>query len=143
MKLIASTGVLMLLADGTFLLQHRDNRPGIFYPGKVGLFGGEIETGETPVMGAIREIREELSIDIDPPLLFNVLSLDSNIDFRFRRRYFYVANISEYQHSKITLREGQGIVRINANKIDVTCSEFVPYDLGFILEFIEYQNITK
>jgi 8-oxo-dGTP diphosphatase len=32
---------------GRFLLQQRDNVPGIVNPGKIGLFGGHREAGET------------------------------------------------------------------------------------------------
>jgi hypothetical protein len=38
---------LMIDTRGRFLLQQRDNIPGILFPGKIGLFGGPREGDET------------------------------------------------------------------------------------------------
>jgi 8-oxo-dGTP pyrophosphatase MutT (NUDIX family) len=46
---------------GRFLLQQRDDVPGIVYPGKVALFGGHREGNETFLECAARELHEELS----------------------------------------------------------------------------------
>jgi 8-oxo-dGTP pyrophosphatase MutT (NUDIX family) len=51
---------------GRFLLQQRDNIPGILYPGKVALFGGHREGNETFLECAARELHEELSYFIAP-----------------------------------------------------------------------------
>jgi len=40
--------IAILHRQGQFLLQLRDNIPGIVYPGHWGLFGGHLELGETP-----------------------------------------------------------------------------------------------
>ncbi len=50
-----------------FLLQLRDDIPGIVYPGHWGLFGGHIEPGETPDVAVKRELLEE--IGYVPPML--------------------------------------------------------------------------
>ncbi|MEB3337395.1 MAG: NUDIX hydrolase [Leptolyngbyaceae bacterium] len=52
---------------GQFLMQLRDDIPGIVYPGYWGLFGGHIEPGETPETAVERELIEE--IGYAPPLL--------------------------------------------------------------------------
>jgi len=51
---------LIVDAAGRFLLQHRDDKPGISNPGKWGSFGGSLEPYETPEEGFLREIAEEL-----------------------------------------------------------------------------------
>jgi 8-oxo-dGTP pyrophosphatase MutT (NUDIX family) len=51
---------------GRFLLQQRDNVPGIVHPGKIGLFGGHRECGETYLQCNVREVHEELSYFILP-----------------------------------------------------------------------------
>jgi len=51
---------------GRFLLQQRDNVPGILFPGKIGLFGGHREGNETFLECVVREIHEEISFFIPP-----------------------------------------------------------------------------
>ena len=46
--------------NNRFLLQQRDNKPGIWHPGLIGLFGGHMERGETPLQCVTREIYEEI-----------------------------------------------------------------------------------
>jgi 8-oxo-dGTP pyrophosphatase MutT (NUDIX family) len=49
-----------------FLLQQRDDVPGILCPGMVGLFGGHREGGETFLQCVVREVREETSYFVKP-----------------------------------------------------------------------------
>ncbi len=60
--------IAILYHQNKFLLQLRDNIPGIIYPGHWGLFGGHIELGETPNVAVKRELLEE--IGYIPPTLF-------------------------------------------------------------------------
>ena len=48
--------------NGRYLMQLRDDKPGIFYPGHRGCFGGAVGTGEEPVKALIRELNEELEM---------------------------------------------------------------------------------
>jgi 8-oxo-dGTP diphosphatase len=49
---------------GEFLLYLRDNKPSIPFPDHWDLIGGHVEEGETPEEALVREIKEELDIDI-------------------------------------------------------------------------------
>jgi 8-oxo-dGTP diphosphatase len=51
----------MLRRDGRWLMQLRDDIPGIVAPGCWGLFGGHLDPGETPDQAARRELQEEIS----------------------------------------------------------------------------------
>ncbi|OCR02143.1 NUDIX hydrolase [Oscillatoriales cyanobacterium USR001] len=53
--------IAILYQDGKFLLQLRDDIPGIPYPGQWAFFGGHIEVGETPEVAIKRELEEEIS----------------------------------------------------------------------------------
>jgi 8-oxo-dGTP diphosphatase len=49
-----------------FLLQQRDDIPGILCPGMVGLFGGHREGGETFLQCVVREVHEEIGYFFKP-----------------------------------------------------------------------------
>lgn len=57
----AHVAIAILYRQGQFLLQLRDNIPGIVYPGYWGFFGGHIEPDETPAKALKRELIEEIS----------------------------------------------------------------------------------
>ena len=55
----------VLLVNGRYLLQLRDDKPGIDHPGVWGLFGGSVEPGEDFITAIRREVEEELCIRPD------------------------------------------------------------------------------
>ena len=58
----------ILYREDKFLMQLRDDIPGILYPGCWGLFGGHLEPGETPEMGVKREVKEEINYQLISPI---------------------------------------------------------------------------
>ncbi len=52
-------GVIVVKDDGTVLMQHRESRPDIFYPGYWGYPAGSVQKGEDYQVAARRELREE------------------------------------------------------------------------------------
>jgi len=57
---------LIIDTCGRFLLQQRDDIPGIVCPGMVGLFGGHREGDETFLQCVVREVHEEISYFVAP-----------------------------------------------------------------------------
>ena len=55
----------VLLVDGRYVMQLRDDKPGIAAPGVWGLFGGSVEVGEEPRVALLRELEEELCINLN------------------------------------------------------------------------------
>ena len=51
----------MLEREGRWLLQLRDDIDGIVYPGTWALFGGHLESGESPAQAVQRELKEEIN----------------------------------------------------------------------------------
>lgn len=59
-----AAAAIIVLDDGRYLLQLRDNKAGIIFPGHWGLFGGGVEEGERPVDALRRELNEELGLAV-------------------------------------------------------------------------------
>jgi len=62
MKIIAA--IILENDKGEFLLYLRDNKPDIPFPDHWDLIGGHVEEGETPEEALIREVKEEIDIDL-------------------------------------------------------------------------------
>ena len=58
----AAAGVFLLTQDRRLILQLRDDKPGIHFPGMIAAFGGGAEPGETPEECVLRELEEETGI---------------------------------------------------------------------------------
>lgn len=96
----------MLLVDGCYLMQLRDDTPAIEAPGVWGLFGGRVEHGEQPVDAMAREIREELTVDI-PAFTFLWSTTGVGPQSRRPRTYlFYEADFTAWW-GKERLTEGR------------------------------------
>ena len=100
----AGVQVILLDARDRVLLQLRDDVPGIPYPGTWCLPGGHLEDGEEPAAAAVRELREEMSLDIAPSALHHVVSA--------RRRYglehtFWTP--LDVDAARLPLTEGQAV----------------------------------
>jgi len=60
-----SSGCLILTKDNKILLQERDQHCPLF-PWHISTFGGHIEDNESPLEALIRELKEELEVEILP-----------------------------------------------------------------------------
>src|SRR3972149_1504306 len=58
-NMIHGAGIVVVSKDGSVLMQHRDNKPGIFYPGYWCYPAGHVDKGEDFKTAAIRELYEE------------------------------------------------------------------------------------
>jgi 8-oxo-dGTP pyrophosphatase MutT (NUDIX family) len=59
-----TTAILVFNKLGHVLLQKRDHLPTIREPGKWDVWGGHCEEGETPKACAVRELREEIGVEM-------------------------------------------------------------------------------
>jgi 8-oxo-dGTP pyrophosphatase MutT (NUDIX family) len=74
-----TASALLIDTAGRWLLQQRDDIPGILYPGMVGLFGGHREGNETFLDCVVREVHEEVSYFV-PPEQFEYLTERRGVD---------------------------------------------------------------
>ncbi len=58
---VTEVAIAILFQGDRFLMQLRDDIPGIVYPGHWTFFGGHLEPGESPDVGVWRELEEEIS----------------------------------------------------------------------------------
>lgn len=92
------SGIIIEGKNKKFLFQLRDNKKGISNPNKWGLFGGGIESNESPVKAIIREIKEELNLEL----------IEKNIKFLFKngKNNIFYYKLEEDRRDFI-LNEGQ------------------------------------
>lgn len=135
-----AVAAILVLDDGRYLLQHRDDIPGIWYPDHWGCFGGAIDPGEEPQETMSRELREELAIELQP--IGPILKMDYEIVGRgkFYRNYF-VSKISLEQVSAIRLGEGQDFGLFAGSEVLDTL-RMTPYDAFAHYLHMSGQRIT-
>lgn len=137
-----SSAVLIELESGKLLFQHRDDSLKIYFPSFYGLFGGAIEKNETPLHCIVREVKEELSIDIASNRFRNFLDMTfSSIFFlnqNIRTRHFYYLKITKIEEEKIILKEGQALLKSFPK--DIPLKKIVPTDLMALSMYITDKN---
>lgn len=124
-----ASAVILTNGDGLYVMQRRDKRPGIFYPGYLGLFGGACEKGEDYNQAAVRELREELSLELTGRLeFFSQTSLGFEPFGHGRvERVFFTGTLSNDEVSNIRLGEGAGVELVEVCQL-LTAENVAPYD---------------
>jgi 8-oxo-dGTP pyrophosphatase MutT (NUDIX family) len=128
LTLTNAVAALLVLGDGRYVMQLRDFKPHIFYPGHWGLFGGAIEAGESENDALRRELHEELG------LMAGILTRFVRLDFDLSAigagkvyRAVYVVPVTDEQFAAFDLREGLACEPLTAREI-LTERMVVPYD---------------
>lgn len=82
------------------LLFLRDNKPDIPFPNMWDVPGGHVEANETPEQCIVREMKEEMGMELDGFQPFSVEEFDDRIEYAFWKK-------EDIDISKIMLTEGQ------------------------------------
>jgi 8-oxo-dGTP diphosphatase len=91
--------IAILYQQDKFLMQLRDNIPGILFPGYWGLFGGHLEDGETPDAALQREVMEEIGYSLPKFFAFRCY-----VDHAVVRHVFHAPLLLEL--NQLVLNEG-------------------------------------
>lgn len=139
-----AVGVIALLDDGRYLLQLRDNKSGIFFPGYWSLFGGGIDPGEADEAALWRELQEELGITPAPGTARFFTRFDFNMDFCGLPpiyRSFFTVTLPAADLSRLVVTEGQGLRAFSA--VDVLLEPHIaPYDAFALWLHINQRRLT-
>jgi 8-oxo-dGTP pyrophosphatase MutT (NUDIX family) len=124
----SASAALITVEDTHYLMQLRDQKPGIFYPGHWGLFGGAIDPGESPEQSMQRELQEELGLSVTSVRYFTEFEFDFSFagHGRLIRRFFEVP-IERDILDRLTQREGETMRLFTAREI-LTIPRVVPFD---------------
>jgi 8-oxo-dGTP diphosphatase len=97
---IKGCSIIFCNARQQILLVLRDDIPTIPYPNYWDLPGGHVEPGETPEDCIVREMKEEIDLDLEGFALFRTTELPDRTEFTYWKAI-------ELDIAAITLTEGQ------------------------------------
>lgn len=95
---------LLFDRNNQLLIYLRDDKPEISFPNHWDLFGGHVEEEETPEQALVRELKEELNVDITDYQFYK--SFESNNEARANTKFVFVVKIKQ-SANELTLYEGQ------------------------------------
>jgi mutator protein MutT len=128
--------IIFYNSNGEVLLHLRDEKAPI-NPNKWGLLGGHIDEGETAEETIIREMKEEIEVDLENLKKIEVFYLDDyNIEM-----HLFVAPLS-IEVDEINLHEGKEIKFFDVNKalVELDLSQFARRHLKTYLAYLELLN---
>jgi 8-oxo-dGTP pyrophosphatase MutT (NUDIX family) len=133
-----AAAALIVTSDARYLMQHRDDKPGIFFPGWWGCFGGAVEPGESPADAVRRELAEELGWRPARVEHFATLGLDfSFAGFGPLPRHFFAVPTDTGEIGQMRLGEGQALALIPGAEL-LAMPRVIPYDATVI-----WQHLTR
>jgi 8-oxo-dGTP diphosphatase len=112
MKQIAM--VLLFDREDRLLIYLRDNKPEIPFPDHWDFFGGHVEEGETPEQAMVREVKEELGVDLVQWHFFREYVCEEG-DVYPNVKHIYWAN-TDKRAEELTLYEGQRLLGITVDQ---------------------------
>lgn len=119
---MVSTGALLVNPRGEILLQQRDDRPELLFPGCWTMFGGAMEAGETPDKAVQRELDEEIEQGHLPLTLWRNFTHHQAVGPENSQlievdQYIYKGRI-DLPTASIPLHEGQALGFFNLEDLD-------------------------
>ena len=125
-----AVAALLQLSDGRYLMQLRDSNPDIFYPEHWGCFGGAVDPGEVPTAALVRELKEELAVNVVPSDVTRFTEFTFDFGFAgdgIRLRTYYAVTLPQAGLDGLVLGEGADLAAFEAERL-LAMTRVVPYD---------------
>lgn len=124
-----SVAALIVTPEGGYVLQQREDRPDVDFPGIWGLFGGTIEPGEPPQVALERELDEELALHSKLVRPFSVIVMDERPHGGWHcRRAFYEVPVEASDVDGFVLREGLQFAIFSDEQVAALGHRIIPFD---------------
>ena len=107
------SSIIFINDNNEILLFLRDEKPSIPFPNMWDLPGGHVEENETPKQCIVREMKEEMELDIKECELFSVNELPDRIEYTFWKK-------TNLDIDRIRLHEGQYLKWFTEKEIENT-----------------------
>ena len=110
MKKVDVAAAVILRPDGSFLLGQR--APDTFYPGYWEFPGGKVEPGETPRAALVRELHEELGIEVDtayPWIVREHVYEHAHVRLHFFRVVAWHGELRDHVHSALSWQRADAL----------------------------------
>jgi 8-oxo-dGTP pyrophosphatase MutT (NUDIX family) len=128
-----AVAAILCLPDSRYVVQRRDRKPGIWFPGHWGFFGGAVDEGESPLAALHRELEEEIELRAHGAVLFTQFHFDMTaLGLRRYYRNYYVIHIDAEQLAELRLHEGEELGLFTGEDL-LQRMRMAPYD-AFALE---------
>jgi len=123
-----AVAALLVREDGRYIMQLRDEKEGIFFPGHWGCFGGAVEPGEDTAEAMRRELHEELELEPGKLTRFTQFDFDfAPLGHPKMYRLYYEATVSDAAFERLVLHEGVEMRAFDGGRL-LAKERVTPYD---------------
>jgi 8-oxo-dGTP pyrophosphatase MutT (NUDIX family) len=123
----------LLVCSGRYLMQLRDDKPGILLPNHWALFGGSIDPGEDAAAAMRRELVEELELEARQIAAFTEMKIVLPLEPpRLDRMSFFVVPVDAGEIAAMVQHEGAG-KRLFTPTALAREKRVAPWDLAAVL----------
>ncbi|HYH22866.1 MAG TPA: NUDIX domain-containing protein [Azospirillum sp.] len=146
-RLVPGDAVAAILRrqDGRYLMQLRDPKPEIFFPGHWGLFGGGIDPGEDEMQALLRELEEELNLRVDAGAVRYFTRIDFDCAFAGHGRLFrsfYEVTVDDGAFANLRLNEGRRLEAFTGREV-LALEPVTPYDAFALWLHVQQSRLMR